>query len=245
MQTYSLLLGVGTLTGLLLASWRAPEKHLSYYVNAGIWALFGTIIGSRAAIVLVNWGYYQVHLPEIFQVWMGGLSGIGALMGGIVSVLIVSKWKNIHTGALADALFPLAGTLMVTAWLGSWISGAAYGQESNAWWALPTNDEWGLDVHRVPVQFIGAIVTLLIIILLERSTKRFSAHGLNAIVGLFLLSGEIFSLSFLRADPAPMLYGLRADAWGAVGLMILSGLTWLVIWTIQRHRNSLSPWRKD
>jgi prolipoprotein diacylglyceryltransferase len=135
MQTYSLLLGVGALSGLLLACWRAPQKELSCYMSAGVWVLFGTLIGSRITTVMVNFPYYQAHPGEIFTVWMGGLSGLGALAGGALSIIIVSKWKNINTGALGDALFPLAGTIMITAWLGCWLGSCGYGYPSSAWWA--------------------------------------------------------------------------------------------------------------
>jgi prolipoprotein diacylglyceryltransferase len=228
MQTYSLLLGVGALSGLLLACWRAPQKDLSCYMTAGVWALFGTLIGSRAATVIINFPYYQTHPGEIFQVWLGGLSGIGALAGGVVSIFIVSKWKNIDRGALADALFPLAGTVMVTAWLGCWLDSCSYGLPSNAWWALPAMDEWGVTASRVPVQLIGALSTLAMIWLLEVATRRFPTCGLSALIGLLGLSTEMFLLSFLRADPTPILNGLRLDAWGALGLMVLSAAGVLV-----------------
>jgi prolipoprotein diacylglyceryltransferase len=224
MQTYSLLLGVGALSGLLLAFWRAPEKELSGYMNASVWVLFGTLIGSRTATVMVNFPYYQTHPGEIFQVWMGGLSGLGALVGGALSIIIVAKWKNIDTGALADALFPLAGTLMVTAWLGCWLDSCGYGYPSNAWWALPAKDEWGVMVNRVPVQFVGALLTLVMIWLLEGISKHFTTGGTSALIGLFMLSAEIIVLSFLRADPTPILNGLRLEAWGGLGLMILCAL---------------------
>jgi prolipoprotein diacylglyceryltransferase len=239
MQTYSLLLGVGALSGLLLACWRAPQKELSCYVNAGIWALFGTLIGSRAATVMVNFPYYQNNPWEIIQVWMGGLSGIGALAGGALSVLIVSKWKNIDTGALADVLFPLAGSVMVTAWLGCWIDNCAYGYPSEAWWALPAQDEWGVTTTRMPVQFLGALSTLAVVWLLERNARRFPICGTSALLGLFLLSTEMLLLSFLRADPTPIVNGLRLEAWGAIGLMILSGLGAGIILVFSRARSNV------
>jgi len=45
---------------------------------------------------------------------------------------------------------------------------------------------------------------------------------LNAAIGLFGMSAVIIALSFLRADPTPIWNGLRLEAWGAIGLMIFS-----------------------
>ena len=245
METYSLLIGVGALSGLLLACWRAPQKELSCYITAGIWALFGVLIGSRAVAVAVNYGYYQTNPWEIIMVWLGGLSGIGALAAGALSILIVSRWKNIHTGALADVLFPVAGALMVTSWLGCWLGSCAYGLPSDAWWALPMRDEFGLLAKRIPVQMLGAISTLSITWLLERWSKRLPVLGLSALIGLFALSAEMFLLSFLRADPTPILYGLRLEAWGAALLMLLSAVGAAILLVYGAHRNGRNALGSD
>jgi phosphatidylglycerol:prolipoprotein diacylglycerol transferase len=229
MQPFSLLLGLGALTGLLLAGWRAPKKETIRYVDAGVGILFGALLGSRAVTVAVNFNYYQSHPGEIFQVWLGGLSYIGALTGGILALIIVAEWWRIPTGLLADTLLPLAGALTVTAWLGCWVDRCSYGVPTNAWWAIPGRDEWGVLAHRVPVQLVGATLSLIFIWLLDRASKRLPVPGLSASIGLFGLSALMFSLSYFRADPTPIWQGLRLEAWGAIGLMIFSTITLVVL----------------
>ena len=237
MHATSVLLGVGTLTGLLLVCWRAPQKELSAYLDAGFWVLVGALIGSRAGSVLVNFAYYQANPGEVFQVWEGGLSGIGALVGGAVAIFVVARWKKIPTATLADVLFPLAGTLMVTAWLGCWISSCAYGLPSEAWWALPASDELGGIANRIPVQLVGAALTLVFLFLLELAGKHFPVPGSNALTGLLLLSAEILALSFLRADPTPTWLGLRLEAWGAAAVLMAGTLGGVVLLVRGRHRD--------
>jgi prolipoprotein diacylglyceryltransferase len=153
---------------------------------------------------------------------LGGLSGIGAIIGGIVAIVILSVWWKFPIGKLADILLPLAGSLTITAWLGCWMDRCGYGLPSIMWWALPGRDEWGVLTTRVPVQLIGATLTLVFIWLLDWASNRFPIPGLMAAIGLFSLSAVIFALSFLRADPTPMWNSLRLEAWGAMGLMIFS-----------------------
>lgn len=228
MQPFSMLLGLGALFGLLLTVWQAPKKEASRYLDAGLWTLFGALVGSRALAVMVNFSYYQSHPGEIAQVWLGGLSGIGALAGGLITILILAVWWDMPVGKLADALLPLAGSLAITAWLGCWIDRCGYGMVSGSWWALPGRDEWGVIANRVPVQLMGAVFTLAIIWLLGWVYKHISIHGLISAIGLFGLSSVIFCLSYLRDDPMPVWKGLRIDAWGAVLFMIIS-LIWLAI----------------
>jgi phosphatidylglycerol:prolipoprotein diacylglycerol transferase len=229
MHIFSILLGVGALAGLLLLSWRAPQKERLRYVDAGVLTLFGALVGGRAFSVAVNWGYYSTHLGEVLRVWMGGFSGIGALIGGVLAIIVIAIWWRLPLGSFADALLPLAGTLTIAAWMGCWLDACSYGAASNVWWALPSGDEWGVTANRVPVQLIGATATLIVIWLLDWGGRRMPVRGSGAALGLFGLSAVLFGLSYLRADPTPIWNGLRLDAWGALGLMAFSAVCVVVL----------------
>ncbi len=222
MQLFSVLLGAGSLAGLLLAGWRAPQKEAIRYIDAAVLALLIALLTSRVVYVAAGWGYYSAHLVEIVQVWQGGLSGPGALAGGVLAVVILAVGWKFPAGLLADTLFPLVGSLTLASWLGCWMGTCAYGPPSTAWFAVPARDEWGVLASRVPVQVIGAALTLLITWLIDWSSRRLRAAGLAASTGLFAIAGVIFVLSYLRADPVPIWHGLRLEAWGALGLMLIS-----------------------
>src|SRR5512135_930391 len=102
MHVFSILLAVGALAGLLLLSWRAPQKERIHYVDAGVLTLVGALVGGRSFNVAVNWGYYSTHSGEVFQVWRGGFSGIGALIGGVLAIFILALWWKLPLGELAD-----------------------------------------------------------------------------------------------------------------------------------------------
>ena len=239
MQLFSIFLGLGALSGLLLAGWRAPQKEATRYLDASLGILLAALIGARALTVIVGWSYYQGHMDKIIQVWLGGLSGIGALAGGVLGIIIIALLLKYPISVLADTFLPLAGTLAITAWLGSWASGSSYGAVSGAWWALPGRDEWGLLETHVPVQLLGAILSLAIILISEWLGKRFPSRGMGGALGLLGLSSVIFGLSFLRADPAQIWFKLRLEAWGAIGLMVFSVVIVVVLlvrWLYKRQR---------
>jgi phosphatidylglycerol---prolipoprotein diacylglyceryl transferase len=240
MQQFSILLGLGALCGLLLLVWRAPKKEAERYLDAGLWILFAALVGGRLTAVLINFQYYQSHAAEIVQVWQGGISGVGALAGGMVAVIIISAWWKLDAGKLADALLPLAGAIAISAWLGCLLKPCGYGLPSNMWWAISGRDEWGVLTKRVPVQLLGAILTLLIIWCLDWASKRIHIPGLIAAIGLFGISAVIFTLSYGRTDPIPTLSGLRLEAWVAIGLMIISFTTAVVLllhWKFKKKEN--------
>ncbi len=223
MQLFSVLLGAGSLAGLLLAGWRAPQKEAIRYVDAAVLAMFIALLTSRAVYVAVNWAYYATHLLEIIQVWQGGLSGPGALAGGMLAVIILALGWKFPAGLLADTLQPLVGSITLASWLGCWLGTCSYGPPSAAWFALPARDEWGVMASRVPVQVMGAALTLLITWLIDWAGRRVRVAGLSASIGVFGIAGVLFALSYLRADPVPIWHGLRLEAWGALGLMVISG----------------------
>jgi hypothetical protein len=79
------------------------------------------------------------------------------------------------------------------------------------------------------VQLVGAVLTLVILVVLELAIKRDWLPGLSALTGLVLLSAEILVLSFLRADPTPTWFGVRLEAWGSAVLLVSGILAGMVL----------------
>jgi prolipoprotein diacylglyceryltransferase len=139
-------------------------------------------------------------------------------------------------GTLADAMLPLLGTLAVSAWLGCWLDGCAYGQSTDAWWGLPAKDEWGIISTRAPLQLFGALLSASLMgILIWGATRRVSP-GVTTYLSIMGLSAIMLLISFLRVDPSQRWLGLRFDSWASVTLLGLSGLLLLVA-VVKRVRN--------
>lgn len=241
MPPFSIFLSLGTLAGLLLVAWRAPRKETIRYLDAAVFALFLSLLGGRLGFVAVSWGYFASHPVEVFQVWLGGLSATGAILGGVIAIFILRLGWKLPLGLLADTLFPLLGMLCVASWLGCWFNACSYGALSGAWWALPTRDEWGVLAPRFPLQLVGSLLTLVIVWLVDWLTGRLPIPGLASTLGLSALSALLFALTYARADSAPIWQGLRLDAWGALGLMLLSGLLVVVLlvrWRVEKQSAS-------
>jgi prolipoprotein diacylglyceryltransferase len=186
--------------------------------------LFCALIGARATYIVVNWPYFQDHLVEILQVWLGGLSWTGALAGAVLGVFVLSWLYDQAVGPLADQLIPLLSSLSVAVWLGCWLSGCAYGLAVR--WGLPARDEWGIWQNRLPLQVICASLLVAYFWGIEHfwGRKRDLTSGFAAALSLAALSLILLGASFLRADPYPMAYGLRLETWAALfffGLAII------------------------
>lgn len=227
--SFSLLLGIGSSVGLWGITKQSEEQNRSLSLDAGLWAMFAALFGARLAYVVGHWPYFRHNVIEIFEIYKGGLSWPGALLGGVLSIIIFARIRKISAGKLGDALLPLGASLMLSAWLGCWLNGCAYGSASNAWWGLKAVDEWGVVSDRWPVQLVGALLIAVIFWLVEK--KRASFHAPGQAASVFLSSGALlmFALTYLRGDSMPVWNGLRWDAWAAVIFAAFGLLSFIII----------------
>jgi len=169
---FSSVIAVGAVAGLVGVVLQSPIRQSLRMLDAGLWLLFGSLVGGRLLYILLAWPYYESHLPEILQVWQGGLSAHGALVGAVIALAPVSlfvRWTLAHT---ADALLPLFMAVSVSAWLALWLEDAFYGLNDTSW------------VDRAPVQIGGALLTLAIFALLDIIRGRLALHIPFALPGL-------------------------------------------------------------
>ena len=177
---------------------------------------------------------------EAFQIYRGGSAWLGALLGGVLGLMLYAALTKQPVVYLADQLLPLGLTVAIAAWLACWLDGCAYGPESSAWWALPASDEWGLVNPRLPLAQIGALLCLAIIWLVDRLRSHLRVPGQAALLAMLLLSLEILMISLLRADPAPTWGALRLESWSAVGIALLTLLAYFAVGLRSRRREELS-----
>lgn len=225
---YAIFLGIGTSAGLLWVAWRVPEEQVRAYLDAGLVALLGGLVGGRLLYVGVHWTYFRSVPFEIPQFYLGGLAWPGILMGGAIFLAFYASIKREPLGVYADALLPLFVVLILAGWLAAWFDGSAYGPVGDGWWALPSMDEWGLTAPRLPVQIIGVLLTLAIFWLVDSNHNRYFFPGQAAVLAGALWALLFFGLSLWRVDPAPFWNGMRMDAWAALGFFVFACAIMLV-----------------
>ena len=232
--TFPLILGVGSAAGLAWSVWRVADlpKTARSWLDSGIIALAGALVGGRIGFVWLNWPYFQATPAEIPQFWLGGMTWWGAFAGSLIAIPFLARRSGTSTGDLADNLLPLMTSLVISTWLACWLTGHAYGAEVDAWWGVPAVDEWGIVIMRWPVQLVGALSGLGIHRLVEelRVRKWLPFSGLAANLQWIGISISILVLSPLRADPGPLWRGIRLDIWASLGLILLSCISILIHW---------------
>ena len=237
-MSYSFLIALGAALGLLQIYRHTSSKESSRAVDAGLISMAGAMLGARLVFVLMHISYYKNHLPEILQLWQGGLHVFGAIVGGLLTAAILSLFWKKGFLQLTDLVVPLIPPLAIFAILGSWQAGVAYGAAApeEAWWGVKALDESGAYLPRFPLQLVTALVLLLYYGFLEIRPPLFWNYGSKTVCYLAGLAAVLTFTSFLRADPAPVYGGLRLDTWLNLAVLAACIPAWIFI---HRRRTGL------
>lgn len=64
--------------------------------------IIGAMLGARIYYCLLSYEYYSKNLPEIIQIWHGGISIHGAIIGGLIGGIIYAKRHKLPILKLCD-----------------------------------------------------------------------------------------------------------------------------------------------
>jgi len=232
-DAYPWFFTLGVLASLFWLGWENPISKQSKpsipaiaRIDAGLSSLVIGILGARLGYVIMHIHYYARYPGEILKVWNGGLTWVGGAIGVIIGIGFYAAISRRPFWRLADIMSLPALFLTSTLWFGCMLDGCAYGKPSNYGFLTPSlKDSFGTKTNRWPVQSIGAIYSLCAILILDRVHRKKPPDGVAASISLITISVGNFLLAFLRGDPVPVLFGVRADAVGSIILLILGIFT--------------------
>ncbi|MCB9255228.1 MAG: prolipoprotein diacylglyceryl transferase [Bdellovibrionaceae bacterium] len=205
---YSLLFVGGFLVGRYILRRLAREERFQFTPEDmdqfTMWLLVGAVIGARII-------YCFVYDPEsffanplyLFQIYKGGLSFHGGLLGTIVAGWIFAKQKKIPLWNLLDAMSLATPSGLAMGRMGNFINGELWGRVSYVPWAVIFKH--GGPEPRHPSQlyelFLEGIVLFSVLWLLKNKLRR---DGELTIVFLIGYSLSRFIVEFFR-QPDPQL----------------------------------------
>lgn len=162
-----------------------------------ILSFLGGIMGARIFFVATNWSAFDDLTKMIFINRYPGLSFWGGLMGGLVTLRLLTGRFKLNFWQMAD--FAAVAFLMgiVLSNLGCFLGGCAYGVPSNYFLAAPVVGQIG---KRFPVSVVEGLIVLITFFFLWGQVIRF--HFTGKIIALsFIILGVIkFGTEFYRGD---------------------------------------------
>jgi phosphatidylglycerol---prolipoprotein diacylglyceryl transferase len=211
------------IAGLLLGLWlvrklaqRTPAvAHPDQVGDFLTWATLGVVLGGRLGYVLFYQpGRFLSHPLEIFQVWSGGMSFHGGMLGVVVAIVLFCRRHRLSVLGFADRIAVAAPIGLFLGRVANFINGELWGRQAPDWlpWAMifPVDN-----LPRHPSQLYQALMEgvflFCIMLLLARSEQVRARYG--TLTGAFLCGYAIArSVGELFRQPDPFLGFLFAGA---------------------------------
>lgn len=157
-----------------------------------VWATLGVVVGGRIGYTLFyNFDYYAANPLAVLQVWKGGMSFHGGVLGVIVSGFIFVKRRNIPALRFADIVACATPVGLMLGRLANFINGELYGRASDVPWAMVFPR--GGPAARHPSQLYEAtlegLVLFCVLYVLSRSQAIRSRPGV--LTGVFMIGYAI------------------------------------------------------
>jgi phosphatidylglycerol:prolipoprotein diacylglycerol transferase len=184
------------IAGLLLGWWyvKAYVKKPPMAMSARdvddflVWATLGVILGGRPGYVLFyNLDVYLAHPLSIFEVWQGGMSFHGGLVGVTVAIFLFCRKRSLSVLAVGDAIAVAAPIGLFFGRLANFVNGELFGRVTDVPWAIVFPR--GGPEPRHPSQLYEAalegLMLFLILFFAQRSERIRSKAGV--LTGIFLI----------------------------------------------------------
>ncbi len=170
-----------------------------------IWAVFGIILGGRIGYVLLYQIKEFLNNPiYIFEIWKGGMSFHGGLVGVIISIYIFTKLNNIKFLYLSDLICVVAPIGIFFGRIANFINTELIGRPTDFYISIiyPSID----NIPRHPSQLYEALLEglVLFIILYSYFIRKSNLQNYGFVSGMFLSLYAIFRIltEFIREPDA-------------------------------------------
>lgn len=112
-----------------------PEERVGDFITW--WVVLGTLIGGRLGyMVFYQWDVLWLRPWTIFQVWEGGMSAHGGMLGLIVATWLYSRKYHVSWLNLGDNLVVVAPLGLFFGRLANFINGELFGRVATVPWAV-------------------------------------------------------------------------------------------------------------
>lgn len=219
LRWYGLMYAIAFISSLYIADkYLRPKEILEDELNQfAINFLISGLIGARLWFVFLEWQYFINHLNEIPQIWLGGQSIQGGMLGAWLGtyLLELNKSQYLNKLAILITIAPLAQAI------GRW--GNFFNEEA---FGSPTNLPWGLYISHTgtyhhPTFLYEAIWNLICFVILFNLYRSQKNQPL-LIIGLYLCLYSLgrFFIEMIRADSLMFLGYPAASLMAIIGFIV-------------------------
>lgn len=222
--------------GGFLISRRADPKVIkpAEAVDLALYCLIGAVLGARVIFVALDWGSYAGHPAKLLNVWEGGLSFHGGLIGAFLAGILFARQRGKVFWAVADETTPSIALGYSFARIGCFLNGCCHGNVCHLPWAVrfPYSDMPNALVH--PTQLYALVTTATIFVILSELRGKMRRPGHLFMIYLMLYSVERFFIEFARAGATGKYvvggFWLTQGQLASLGIILVAAIAMALTW---------------
>jgi len=224
---YGLAVAAGILVGIWLITREAARKGLPVepVIDLMLWIAVGGLVGARLLYVLDQWPFYAANPLQMLAIHTGGLSIMGAILGGALTAAILARRKGLRVRRLFDAAAPGIVLGQAIGRFGCLVTGDTLGRPTDGSWGVvylnPMARAPQLGVAYQPAFFYEQLWDLLVFAILWRMRGRLTKDGQLFALYLGLYAVGKFAITFVRLDQV-YFWGLQQSHFVALGLLAIA-----------------------
>lgn len=171
------------------------------------WAVLGVVLGGRIGyIAFYQPGFYLAHPMAALQVWHGGMSFHGGVIGVVVTLLIYTARHRIPLLGFADRLAVVVPLGLGIGRCANFINGELWGRPAPSWWPFAMIYPRVDAIPRFPSELIEAFLegVVLSAVMWTAAASLSVRARFGVLTGLFLIGYAVarFVAEFTREPDA-------------------------------------------
>ncbi len=208
-------LSAGVLTAHFITKKNYPEINPEIIYDISPHIIIGAILGARIYYCLLSYEYYSHNLLESLELWHGGLSIHGAILGGIISGIIYAKRHKLHILKFCDIFsYGLILGQAIGRW-GNFFNSEAFGRPTENFLKLY------IPIYKRPLEYMQynyfhptflyeSILDIFIFLILFFVIRKFAKNidGIVFFSYLILYSAARFIIEQIRIDSVLNIFGI-------------------------------------
>lgn len=219
---YGLMYAIGFIGAWIMASYRANKPNSAWTKDQAsdliFYSALGVILGGRIGYMLFyDFADFLARPLSIFQIWQGGMSFHGGLMGVLLAIYLFSRKTGKRFFDITDFAAPLVPIGLGAGRIGNFINGELWGRVTSVPWAMTFPHAGQLPRHPSQLYeffFEGILMFLFLWVYSAKKRPRMAVSGWFA----FLYGIFRFILEFFRQPDTQL--GFIAWDWLTMGQLL-------------------------
>ena len=167
--TFTVVMGISILLSFGLTARLNRQKPIPNWADTAVFVLVFAWLGARVGFIWANWDFFQAEPNQLYKLWNGGHSYYGALVTGLLALLLWCVLKKRPFAQVAALFAPAFILVQAGGWLACYYEGCAYGAESFLGpFSANLPDTFGVFAVRYQTQLIGFFLSLLLFVLIYK-----------------------------------------------------------------------------